>query len=221
MLQVSVLPFTLVGPGQTAHGQTTFTSPANASYTASISNDPHAIFKVTEISATRTIFEAVDSGGGDPGDGVKGVHHRPVPVPMDEPVGATNGATPLKVETSDKLTVKVQMVCPNDPADSYSATLTITSSNSADTTNIPLSVPTGQIDVQVINSAATAAPGGKATWLLSVRSIAGAGGKISFSPDPGGASGLAAPSASINIPAVTAFSIWSPAAKFDSTSMFS
>jgi hypothetical protein len=205
MLQVTVLPFTLVGPGQTAHGQAGFTSPANVSYTASITNDPHSIFKVTEISATRATLEYVDSGGGDPGDGVKGVHHRPVPVWVDEPVGATNGATPLNVQAGDKLVVKIQMICPIDPADTYFATLSITSSNSADTTNVSLSVPTGQVDVQVLNSAATAAPGVDASWLLSMRSIAGAGGKISFSPDPGGAGDLAAPAASISIPPVTAF----------------
>jgi hypothetical protein len=124
---------------------------------------------------------------------------------VDEPVGATNGATPLKVQSGDKLVVKVQMVCPNDPADSYLATLTVTSSNSADTTNVSLSVPTGQVDVQVLNSTATGAPGADAAWLLSMRSLAGAGGKISFSPDPGNAGGLPAPPASISIPPVTAF----------------
>ena len=205
MLQVTVLPFTLVGPGQTAHGQAGFTSPSNASYTASITNDAHSIFKVTEISATRATLEYVDSGGGDPGDGVKGRPHRPVPEWVDEPVGATNGATPLKVQTGDKLLVTVQMACPNDPADTYLATLTITSSNSTDTTNVPLSVPTGQIDVQVLNSAATGAPGADATWLLDVRSVAGAGGNISFSPDPGGAGNLAASPATVTIPPVTAF----------------
>jgi hypothetical protein len=205
MLQVTVLPFTLVGPGQTAHGQAGFTSPSNASYTASITNDAHSVFKVTEISATRTTIEFVDSSGGDPGDGVKGVHRRPAPVSVDEPIGATNGATPLKVQTGDKLAVKVQMACPNDPADIYFATLTITSSNSADTTNVSLFVPTGQVDVQVLNSTATGAPSADATWLLSVRSVAGAGGKISFSPDPGNAGGLPAPPASISIPPVIAF----------------
>jgi hypothetical protein len=205
MLQVTVSPFTLVGPGQTAHGQAGFTSPANASYTASITNDPHAIFKVTEISAARPTLQYLDDGGGGAGDGVKVRPRRPVPVWVDEPVGATNGATPLKVQSGDKLVVKVQMVCPNDPADSYLATLTITSSNSADTTNVSLSVPTGQVDVQVLNSTATGAPGADAAWLLSMRSLAGAGGKISFSPDPGNAGGLPAPPASISIPPVTAF----------------
>jgi hypothetical protein len=205
MLQVTVLPFSLVGPGQTAHGQAGFVSPTNASYTASITNDRHSIFKVTEISATRATLEYVDDSGGDPGDGVKIRHHRPVPVWVDEPVGATNGATPLKVQTGDKLVIKVQMVCPNDPADTYLATLTITSSNSGDTTNVSLSVPTGQVDVQVLNIAATAAPGIDATWLLSVRSVAGAGGNISFSPDPGGAGSLAGPPVSVSIPPITAF----------------
>jgi hypothetical protein len=107
MLQVSLLPFTLVGPGQTAHGQAGFTSPANATYTAGITNDPHSIFKVTEIFATRSVVEFVDGTVGDPGDGVKVRPHRPVPVSVDEPIGATNGATPLKVQKGDKLVVKV------------------------------------------------------------------------------------------------------------------
>jgi hypothetical protein len=97
------------------------------------------------------------------------------------------------------------MACPSDPADTYVATLRITSSNSADTTDVPLSVPTGQIDVEVLNSTATGAPGADATWLLSVRSVAGAGGRISFSPDPGGAANLPAPNSAINIPPVTEF----------------
>ena len=94
------------------------------------------------------------------------------------------------------------MVCPNNPDDSYSATLTITSSDTADTTPVMLTVPTGQIDVLVANSKASAAPGAKATWLIDVQSLAGPATSISFAPELGG-SGAAPPASLVSIPTIT------------------
>jgi hypothetical protein len=203
MLQVTVLPFPLAVPGNTAVGQVEFTSPANESYTASIT-DPNSVFTVTELSAVRPTSEVVVVGGGDPGDGVKSHPHKGT-IEVDVPVGATNGVNPLNVLGGDKLTVSVQMVCPQNPADTYSATLTINSSNPADTTAVPLTWATGEVDVQVLNTNATAVPGSTATWLLKVQSLAGAGANISFDPELDGFPGGVAPPASVNIPAITAF----------------
>jgi hypothetical protein len=206
MLQVTLLPvtlpFSLAGPGQTATGGVELTSPGAASYTAAITTDKHSIFKVVKITLLRpTLVGPVDDPG--VGDGVKLHPQKPTPgkgTLTDEPVGSSDGVTPLKALANDKLQVMVQMVCPKDPDDTYSATLTITSSNSAYTATVPLSVPTGQIDVQVLNSSASAAPGSVAKWSLRVQSLAGAGANISFEPEPASTTPV-----SVSISPITAF----------------
>jgi hypothetical protein len=202
MLQITSLRFGLAGPGETALGQVEFTSPANASYTARITTDSNSIFKVTQVSAVHPTFEVV--AGGDSADGIK--HPKPTRGLVDEPAGSTDGVTPLSVQRGDKLSITIHMVCPDNPDDAYSATLTITSSNGADTTTVPLSVPTGKVDVQVLNSTASAAPGATATWSVQVRSIAGAGANISFAPElPASTPALPIPPGFVTIPPVTAF----------------
>lgn len=198
MLKATSFPFTLVGPGQTAVGSVGFTSPADASYKAEITADNHSIFKVSKIWAFRPTLEWADNGP-DPGDGVHKPPHRPVKVIVDELVGTSDGITPLNVLQGDMLTIYVQMVCPRNPDDTYFATLTITSSNAADTTDVRLSVPTGYVDVQVLNNNASTAPGSDATWKLRLQSLAGPGANISF------AAGLQDSVGAISIPPVTTF----------------
>jgi hypothetical protein len=98
----------------------------------------------------------------------------------------------------DKLLVEIEMVCPVNPDDAYSAILTITSSNSADTTNVPLDSPTGQVEFGVFSKDAIAAPGSTASWVIFARSLAGPGGNVTLIP-------LLGSSIPVSIPPVTAF----------------
>jgi hypothetical protein len=81
MLQATTLPFSLAGPGQTATGAVEITSPANASFTAAITADPHSIFKVVKVTALGPII--VPPEDPDPGDGVKGGPRKPKPIGDD------------------------------------------------------------------------------------------------------------------------------------------
>ncbi len=198
MLQVTSPSFQAVGPGQTSAAQAGFKSPAAASYTAAITDDPHGIFEVTEISAVRPTV--VYQQTGDPSDGVK--RGPPTKVVVNVPIGSSNGATPLRVLSGDILTVTLQMTCPSDPEDSYSATLVITSSNAGDTTAVPLTATTGLVIVKVVNSAATAAPGAQARWTLQLQSVAGPGTTLTFAPEL--SAGSAPPTSLVSIPAVSA-----------------
>jgi hypothetical protein len=109
----------------------------------------------------------------------------------------------LRVSIALHVNVKVQLVTPSDPLDAYPGTLVITSpNNSAATTRVPFSWPTGRIEATLLSEPIAVAPGQRGAFQIVVRSLAGRETNVTFgtpSPESG------PPQSIVSVPDVAVF----------------
>jgi hypothetical protein len=141
----AILDLGLVAPGNWVGGEVQSNNPtlvSGISLTASMLNDTSGGgFKVVQIAS----FVSVTEIESDPGVN----HGKPIKVTSLEPVGQTNGVTPLALNNVEIVTVEITFTAPASPSiDAPTATLQI-NGDSSGPIFIPLKVLIGQLAVKV------------------------------------------------------------------------